>query len=84
MDGYISPEVDARFELRKNASKSGSISSEIASSISVIDLVLIAYRRENPSVSSSGTIHPVFKDIAIDQMELFLFSGYGTISSTIR
>ena len=77
MDRYISPEVDARFEMLRNASSS------TTGGKSVIDLALIAYLKDNPSISSSGGIDPIFKEIAINQMKLFLFSGHDTTSSTV-
>ena len=77
MNRYISPEVDARFEMLRNASPS------IARSKSVIDLALIAYLKDNPNISTSGGIDPIFKEIAINQSKLFLFSGHDTTSSTV-
>ena len=83
MDRYIAPEVDARFEMYRNASTSESKPTSIARSKSVIDLALNAYLKQNPDVNSSGGIDPLFKEIAINQMKLFLFSGHDTTSSTI-
>ena len=77
MNRYISPEVDARFEMLRNASPS------VAHSKSVIDLALIAYLKDKPNISSLGSIDPVFKQIAINQMKLFLCSGHDTTSSTV-
>lgn len=77
MNRYIFPEVDARFEMLKNASPSN------ARRKSVIDLALIAYLKDNPKISSSGEIDPLFKEVAINQMKLFLFSGHDTTSSTV-
>ena len=83
MNRYISPEVDARFEMYRNASRSEDKSSSIVRNKSVIDLALIAYLKQNPNVGSSSGIDPFFKDIAINQMKLFLFSGHDTTSSTV-
>ena len=83
MNQYISPEVDARFEIHKNASNSEKSSSKIAHSKSVIDLALTAYLKQSDNAASSGVIDPVFKEIAVNQMKLFLFSGHDTTSSTI-
>ena len=83
MNRYISPEVDTRFEMYRNASTSDNKSSSIARNKSVIDLALIAYLKQNPDVNSSGIVDPLFKDIAINQMKLFLFSGHDTTSSTV-
>ena len=83
MNQYISPEVDARFEMYRNASRSEDKSSAIVRNKSVIDLALIAYLKQNPNISSSSGIDPLFKDIAINQMKLFLFSGHDTTSSTV-
>ena len=80
---YISPEVDARFEMYRNASTSGIKSSSTVRNKSVIDLALVAYLKQTPNVSSSSGIDPLFKDIAINQMKLFLFSGHDTTSSTV-
>ena len=83
MDRYISPEVDARFEMHRNATTSESKPTSIARSKSVVDLALNAYLKQNPDVNSSGGIDPLFKEIAINQMKLFLFSGHDTTSSTV-
>ena len=82
MNRYISPDVDARFEMHRNSCASGKASSSVARGKSVIDLALIAYLKDNPNISSSGGIDPLFKEIAINQMKLFLFSGHDTTSST--
>ena len=68
MDRYISPEVDARFEMHRNASAFESKPTSIARSKSVMDLALNAYFKQNPDVNSSGGIDPLFKEIAINQM----------------
>ena len=73
MNRYISPEVDARFEMLRSASPS------IARSKSVINLTLIAFLKDNLNISSSGSIDSVFKQLAINQMKLFLFSNYDSI-----
>ena len=83
MNRYISHDVDARYEVHKNSSKSQSTPDPIARSRSVIDLALQAYLKDNPDIGSSGVIDPIFKDIAINQIKLFLFSGHDTTSSTI-
>ncbi len=83
MDRYIAPEVDARFEMHRKASKSENTSASITRSKSVIDLALTAYLKDNPNISSSRGIDPIFKEIAINQMKLFLFSGHDTTSSTV-
>lgn len=83
MNRYIAPDVDARFAMHRNASISGNTSSSTGRGKSVIDLALNAYLKDQPSITSSGDIDPVFKEIAINQMKLFLFSGHDTTSSTI-
>ena len=83
MNRYISPEVDARFEMYRDASTCENKPSSIVRNKSVLDLALIAYLKQNPNVNSSGGIDPLFKDIAINQMKLFLFSGHDTTSSTV-
>lgn len=82
MTRYITPDVDARFEKHRKASVSGSNSS-IVGGRSVIDLALTAYLKDNPDISTSRGIDPIFKEIAINQMKLFLFSGHDTTSSTV-
>ena len=83
MDRYISPKVDARFETFKNTSKSDFSSSSNGHSKCVIDLALINYLKQNPNITNSGAIDPTFKEIAINQMKLFLFSGHDTTASTV-
>ena len=83
MDKYISPAVDARFDLYRTASSPKTSSSSVAHGKSVIDLTLTAYLKQKDSNSSSEVIDPLFKKIAINQMKLFLFSGHDTTSSTI-
>ncbi len=83
MNRYITPEVEARFEIHRNFVKAGEISSTHRPSRSVVDLALAAYLKQNPSVSNVGGIDPVFKEVAINQMKLFLFSGHDTTSSTV-
>lgn len=81
MDKYISPEVDARFDVYRSAYVSGNPTSSATRGRSVIDLTLAAYLKRTES--SSEMIDPLFKKIAINQMKLFLFSGHDTTSSTI-
>lgn len=82
MNRVISPEVDARFEMHKNPSTPVKTSLSTSRSKSVIDLALTAYLKQNPNINISETIDPLFKEIAINQMKLFLFSGHDTTSST--
>lgn len=83
MNRVISPEVDARFEIHKNASDPNKTPPSVTRSKSVIDLALTAYLKQNPNIPTTGTIDPTFKSIAINQMKLFLFSGHDTTSSTV-
>lgn len=83
MDKFISPEVDARFELHRTTFMSEKSTTSAARSRSVIDLTLAAYLKRKDGGSSSEVIDPLFKMIAINQMKLFLFSGHDTTSSTI-
>ncbi len=83
MNRYISPDVDVRFEKHRIATASGNTTSSIAHGKSVVDLALIAYLKDNPNTNSSRGIDPLFKEIAINQMKLFLFSGHDTTSSTV-
>ena len=46
-----------------------------------MDLTLTAYMKQKDG--NSGIIDPLFKEIAVNQMKLFLFSGHDTTSSTI-
>lgn len=83
MNRVISPEVDARFEMHKISTKTEGTSALVTRSKSVVDLALTAYLKQNASASTSDTIDRVFKEIAMNQMKLFLFSGHDTTSSTI-
>ena len=84
MNRYLSPEVDKRFEMHQNAGVSEKTSSSsLTRSKSVVDLALTAYLKENPNSTNSSGINPIFKQVAINQMKLFLFSGHDTTSSTI-
>lgn len=83
MNRYISPTVDARLEMHRESSVSGTSSSEIARSKSIVDLALSAYLKGKPDGHSSDNIDPLFKEISINQMKLFLFSGHDTTSSTV-
>ena len=79
MDKYISPEIDARFEMQKAQVKS----QNIRPGKSVIDLALTAYLMENPEITSTQDIDRNFKKLAMSQVKLFLFSGHDTTSSSI-
>ena len=81
MDRCICPQVDRRFELYRTSSSSDTSTSLGASRKSVIDLTLTAYMKQKDG--NSGIIDPLFKEIAVNQMKLFLFSGHDTTSSTI-
>ena len=83
MNRHISPIVDAHFRSLKSSSESGDAPSEIVRSKSIIDLALLVYLRENSNVSSSDAVNPNFKEMLINQIKLFLFSGHDTTSSTV-
>ncbi|KAL9124083.1 MAG: hypothetical protein Q9217_006556, partial [Psora testacea] len=83
MNEYLSPEVDKRFAKHKEASMSENPTSSVAGSRSVVDLALTAYLKGKSDARSSARIDPIFKEIAINQMKLFLFSGHDTTSSTV-
>ena len=79
MNRYISPEVDARFAMRKSQDKY----QDKKSTKSVIDLALTAYLKQNAGAKSSQGMDSSFKELAINQIKLFLFSGHDTTSSSI-
>jgi len=76
MDKYISPEIDARFMVYKSQDS-------VKRSKSVIDLALKAYLKQNANPKSVEGIDKTFKETALNQMKLFLFSGHDTTSSTV-
>jgi len=76
MDKYIAPEIDARFQFYKSQDS-------VKRSKSVIDLALKAYLKQNANPESVEGIDKTFKETALNQMKLFLFSGHDTTSSTI-
>lgn len=76
MDKYIAPEIDARFQLHKSRDS-------VKGGKSVIDLALKAYLKQNQNTGSVGGIDKTFKETALNQMKLFLFSGHDTTSSTV-
>ena len=79
MNRYVSLEVDARFAMRKSQDKvQGKKSSK-----SVIDLALTTYLKQNAGDNSAQGIASSFKELAINQIKLFLFSGHDTTSSSI-
>ena len=82
MNRYISPEVDTRLKKYIESSEPQKTSTPNTRSKSVIDLALSAYIKDNPDLSTTSGIDPHFKEIAINQMKLFLFSGHDTTSST--
>ncbi|KAL8736338.1 MAG: hypothetical protein Q9181_002492 [Wetmoreana brouardii] len=50
---------------------------------SVVDLALAAYLDHRDNSNVAGGIDPTFKETAINQLKLFLFSGHDTTSSTV-
>ena len=79
MNKYISPEVDARFTIHQNEEKG----KDMKRSKSVIDLALAAYLKKDAGGSSVRGMDSTFKELAISQIKLFLFSGHDTTSSSI-
>ena len=75
MDKHISPEIDARFAIRKEQDK--------PQGKSVIDLALTAYLKENAGAEAGQGLDSSFKKLATSQMKLFLFSGHDTTSSSL-
>ncbi|KAL8811176.1 MAG: hypothetical protein Q9223_006230 [Gallowayella weberi] len=78
-------QFDSHFERLKMASSAqkstmGSIKDR---SKSVVDLALAAYLKDNNSSNVTDGIGTTFKDIALNQLKLFLFSGHDTTSSTV-
>ena len=83
MNRYLSPEFDKRFAERKEASASEKSTNSVAGGRSVVDLALTGYLKGKGDPGSATKIDPIFKEIAINQMKLFLFSGHDTTSSTV-
>ncbi|KAL9582087.1 MAG: hypothetical protein Q9212_003499 [Teloschistes hypoglaucus] len=50
---------------------------------SVVDLALAAYLNHNNSSTVTEGIDPAFKEVTLNQLKLFLFSGHDTTSSTV-
>lgn len=83
MNRFLSPKIDKRFAKHREASAAEKSKSPVAGSKSVVDLALTAYLKDKGDARSSAQIDPIFKEIAINQMKLFLFSGHDTTSSTV-
>lgn len=79
MDKYISPEIDARFRMQTDQDESHGM----RSGKSVIDLALTAYLKQYEGADKNQGIDSSFKELATNQMKLFLFSGHDTTSSSI-
>jgi len=77
MDKYLSPKVDARFQIHQDRNR------DLKRSKSVIDLALTAYFSDSGHESSNHGLDPRFKSLLMSQVKLFLFSGHDTTSSTI-
>ena len=83
MDNYITPRIDAQLEMQRTAANNGDNELAMTQTRSIINLALTTYLRENPKASSLAAIDPVIKDIAVNQMKLFLYSGHDTTSSSV-
>lgn len=85
MNGYIIPEIDSRFERLKVASKElqSPVKPTKDRSKSVVDLALAAYLHNNDGSTDTDGIDPTFKEVTLNQLKLFLFSGHDTTSSTV-
>ena len=85
MNHYIVPEVDAHFERQKAVTTSQKTSPQPQSgkSKSVVDLALAAYLKDSKNSNEADGIDPNFKETAVNQLKLFLFSGHDTTSSTV-
>ena len=79
MNKYISPEVAARFAIYKDQG----VVRDPKPSKSVVDLALNAYLKQNASEKPAQVLDNSFKELALNQVKLFLFSGHDTTSSTI-
>jgi cytochrome P450 len=74
MDKYIDRDLDARYSTTQGDTKSKTI----------IDLALSGYRSEgNSTRNDKGQMDAVFRTYARSQMELFIFAGHDTTSTTI-
>lgn len=72
MNNFIAPRIDSRFvELRSTGTKGNK---------SIMDLVSTEYLSKNAGATD---LDSTFRDFAINQTKLFLFSGHDTTSSTV-
>ena len=85
MNRYIIPEIDSHFERLKVASRAlqSPMKPTKDRSKSVVDLALAAYLNKNDGSTDIEGIDPTFKEFALNQLKLFLFSGHDTTSSTV-
>lgn len=73
MNRYISNELEKRFASREKRGKTKH----------VIDLALETYLKENQTKGATGSLDPEFKRRAIDNVNIFIFAGHDTSSSSI-
>jgi cytochrome P450 len=82
MNKYVTRQIDARFaELQRGAHNHSDRNK------SIIDLVLNTYLSEKAGQEKAGqelqSMDAQFKNFTMNQIKLFLFSGYDTTSSTV-
>lgn len=75
MDRYIGIELDKRFSEHKSDLSNKRLKS-------IMDLVLQAYIAQSGD-EKPKVFDPMFRDFAIRQIRLFLFTGHDSTSSTI-
>lgn len=73
MDRYIYKELETRYSVRQGGSWGKSI----------VDLALKAYVNENLMGKISKGMDSTFKELAVNQVKLFIFAGHDTTASTM-
>lgn len=79
MNRYVSREFDTRMANYQDLDSFQSFHQ----TKTVIDLALAAYLSANPEKEPTKTVDATFKNFAMSQIKLFLFSGHDTTSSSI-
>ena len=73
MNSYVSKELDSRMANFQPDNRSSS----------VVDLAMSTYLSESSDKKLLGGMNSIFRQYAMSQIKLFLFSGHDTISSSI-
>ncbi|KAL9583899.1 MAG: hypothetical protein Q9203_004886 [Teloschistes exilis] len=85
MNRYIIPEIDSHFERLKVASRApqAPMKPTKVRSKPVVSQALAAYLSRNDGSTFTDEIDSTFKEVALNQLKVFLFSGHDTTSSTV-